>query len=351
LLRPADRSLCQAFPRHHSRAETKSSRLLGINRQKASKTSSSANDGAFSSRAGAITPSRQHPVIEFRGPIPTPPSEEKMDVSSKLAPFRTQTGTRQVTRPQILAAMKEFDLKFRSSEADSGTLYAVEENRKPYPPKRILELATGVPRNLFYGGKPSNDVFVALGFRIVEPGAGGAPKPPDPRLKEPIPDVNRLLEGLFANTWVRLDDDSVKLPDLHYPGVYVLAYPDENLLQRTMKEELTGQPVREEDIFYVGVSHAGVRKRLRQFTDGLEDGGHHSGAKRFFQIVAKRTPYSGFAARKPFFVASVSVPCISKKDDRTALDIRKLGIVAQLEWYVLAQVKEKTHSEPWLNKK
>ena len=173
------------------------------------------------------------------------------------------------------------------------------------------------------------------------------------RLDEPIPDVDRLVEDLFAKTWVRLDDDSAKLTDCQYPGVYVLAYVDEKLLGHPVKEDLTGDPVTEDEIFYVGMSHAGVRKRLRQFTNGLEDGGHHSGAKRFFITVANRTPYSSFAQRKPFFGASISVPCTSLKTARSSMDLRKMGVVAQLEWYVLARVREraKTEQEPWLNKK
>lgn len=99
-----------------------------------------------------------------------------------------------------------------------------------------------------------------------------------------------MLKDLFAKSWVRLDDDVKKLVDSQYPGVYILAYPDDKLLGRSVKEDLAGQTVTEENIFYVGVSHAGVRKRLRQFSDGLEDGGHHSGAKRFFTAVANGTP-------------------------------------------------------------
>jgi hypothetical protein len=82
-----------------------------------------------------------------------------MNEVKKSVPLRTHGGVVvQVKRERILAALKEFDRKFRSSEDDSGTRYAVEEAGRPYPPKRILELATGIPRNKFYGGKPSNDV-------------------------------------------------------------------------------------------------------------------------------------------------------------------------------------------------
>jgi hypothetical protein len=301
----------------------------------------------------------KHPGYSVKECINLVAMKESMNEVTRSVPFRTQVGVVRVKREQILAAMKEFDLRFRSTEDDSGRLYAVEEEGRQYPPKRILELATGVPRNKFYGGKPSNDVFVGLGFHIVASDGSQSGKTAEQiekeqaRLNEPIPDVNRLVEDLFARTWVRLDDDSANLPDSQYPGVYVLAYPDEKLLGHPVKEDLTGDRVTEDEIFYVGMSHAGVGKRLRQFTDGLEDGGHHAGAKRFFMTVANQTPYSSFAQRKPFFVASISVPCTCLKAARSPMDLRKMGVVAQLEWYVLARVREraKTKTEPWLNKK
>ncbi len=130
---------------------------------------------------------------------------------TKSIPLKTTSGVFQVTRQQIISAMKEFDLRFRSTEDDSGTLYAVMENGKRYPPKRILELATGVPRSKFYGGKPSNDVFYGLGFHIAETEDGGASpqeiSKEQARRAEPVPDVNQLLKDLFAKSWVRLDDD------------------------------------------------------------------------------------------------------------------------------------------------
>jgi len=265
-------------------------------------------------------------------------------------PFRTQAGVVQVKRDQIIAAMKKFDLELRSSDKDSGTRYAVKNEGKRYPPKRILELATKIPRNRFFGGKPSNDVLDGLGFPIIVSDGKRSGKTSEQtaaektRLDGPVPDIGQLVKDLFNSRWARLDDDSVKqLPDSQYPGVYVLAYTDRKLL---------GLQVRENAIFYVGVSHMqGVRKRLRQFRDGLEDGDHHSGAGRFFKEVAKQTPYSELAQRKLFFVTSISVPCESRKAVRSPMDLRKLGVVAQLEWYVIARVKEKTTHEPWLNLK
>jgi hypothetical protein len=262
-----------------------------------------------------------------------------MDENTKSVRLKTQGGGVEVDREQILAALTEFDRKFRSSEDDSGTRYTIEEGGRRYPPKRILELATGISRNKFHGGKPSNDVFIRLGFNIKESNGNQSGKA---RLNEPIPSADRLVDDLFAKTWIPLHDDSVELSDSQYPGVYVLAYDN---------QDLAGAPVIEDKIYYVGVSHAGVRKCLRQFKGALEDGHHHSAGGRFFKEVAKGTRYSLFAQRKPFCVASISIPCTVLKVHRLATDLRKMGIVAQLEWYVLARVREKTNKEPFLNKK
>lgn len=265
----------------------------------------------------------------------------------------------QLTRDNILQAMKEFDLKFRSSEYPSGTRYAIEDSGKIYPPKRLLELATGVPRSRFSGGKSSNNVFAALEFRVVETVVNRSRKAPEEdaeeqkRLNEPVPDAEWLLEELFTRTWAPLDRDSVrKLADSKYPGVYVLAYANETLPEHPSKKDLTGDRVKEDDIYYVGVSQIqGVRTRLQQFLAGLERGDYHSGAIRFFTDVAMQAPYSIFEQRGRFFVASISVPCIPEKGNRSELDLRKLGVLAQLEWDVLARVKAKIGKEPWLNKR
>jgi hypothetical protein len=96
-----------------------------------------------------------------------------------------------------------------------------------------------------------------------------------------------------------------------------------------------------------------VRRRLKQLIMGLEDGGHHSGAKRFYFKVANEMPYWGLPEKKTFFVSSISVPCTYPKSARTPLDLQKMGVVAGPEWYVLARVKEMTpdRHEPQLNLK
>lgn len=272
-----------------------------------------------------------------------------MNEITKSAPLRSsEFGLVQVKRETILMALNEFDRTFRSSESNSGTRYALEEGGRSYPPKRILELATSVPRSKFSGGKPTNDVFVRLGFHIreldVNPSRRAAERihQEQARITEPIPTVDQLVEALFAKTWVSLHDRSANLPDSQYPGVYALAYTE---------KDLTGDRVTEDTIFYVGMSHASIRNRLRQFTNGLEDGRHHSGAGRFFHDFANHRPYSSLEKPKRFFVSFISVPCVCIKAKRSPEDLRKLGVVAQLEWYVLARIRAKINREPVLNKK
>ena len=245
----------------------------------------------------------------------------------------------------ILAAMQDYDQKYRVSVNDAGLGYAVVYQSKSYPPKHLLSLAINRPRSSFSGGKgkkSANQVFIGLGFRVV------ATKKPnskldheDSKLRRPIPAIDHLLEKLFAQKWVNLHESYEDLEDAQYPGVYLIAYSDEHL---------SGQTVTEDKVYYIGMSHAGVAKRLEQFIDGLEDGKHHSGADRFFE-TNRSTPYSQLPNRKTFFVAAISVPCITDKNKRQPDDLRKMGEVSRLELYALARIREECKSEPDLNKK
>ena len=52
-----------------------------------------------------------------------------------------------------------------------------------------------------------------------------------------------------------------------------------------------------------------------------------------------------------FYMAAVAIPCLTQNGPRKPLDLRKLGEVACLEYYVAARIKEKTDDEPKLNLK
>lgn len=249
-----------------------------------------------------------------------------------------------VSRDMILTAINQYDQQHRVSDKDSGLGYALIYGNKSYPPKHVLSLAINRPRSSFSGGEgkgAANRVFTELGFDIV---SIRKPKP-TPDLKGPIPKIDVLLNELFTQKWVNLhNSDKKAFEDLNYveyPGVYLIAYCD---------EDLTDHEVTADKVFYVGMSHAGLVKRLGQFIDGLEFGKCHSGADRFYKQRGN-TPYSQLIDKKTFFVAAIAVPCITRKANRGPDDLRKMGEVSRLELYALARIRQAIQSEPELNKK
>jgi Endonuclease NucS len=82
--------------------------------------------------------------------------------------FKWDGGEREVTRDQILEGMERFDHDYRGKVPDTGHLWFVKENAKQYPPKWVLSLATGIPRNEFHGGDQTNKVLLALKFELMQ---------------------------------------------------------------------------------------------------------------------------------------------------------------------------------------
>lgn len=114
------------------------------------------------------------------------------------------------------------------------------------------------------------------------------------------------------------------------------------------RHNLADHRISANEVYYVGMSHAGLRKRLSQFAQGVQDGGHHSGAQHHFQLHAPyRVPNR---EGKRFFFCAVALPCTYRKSRRFALDLRKLGVVSQLEYYAMAHCKEISGTEPELNR-
>jgi hypothetical protein len=253
----------------------------------------------------------------------------------------------EVTASDIRKALLRFDDEFRGERTDSGTDYVVLWRKKRYPPKRILELATGIPVSHFHGGRMANGVFEKLGFKSYEDGSFKDTE--RTRLERRCPSLAKLTGILLKSQWQRLgvyDDegkvfhtDKVMLEDGNYPGVYILAFPKEK------DADLTRKRVRTKDVCYVGMSSVGVRTRLGQFIGAVRNGLGHSAGTRVFQMD------SADKAGRSFFVASVSIPCRFRKRERSVADLGKLGTVASLEWHVIGCIKAKWKKEPWLNEK
>ena len=86
-----------------------------------------------------------------------------------VTPFAA--GLPSVTPEVVERAMREFDRKHRRSDAWAGWErsheYALVHDGHRYPPKAIVEIATGVPRSGFSGGKEgANKYLEARGFTV-----------------------------------------------------------------------------------------------------------------------------------------------------------------------------------------
>ena len=228
----------------------------------------------------------------------------------------------------------------------AGRKYAVMDPRtgETYSPKQILRLVIG-PGFSFFGGKGlngANRVFRAFGFPIGKTARLAQERSRLKRRTVRIPNTRQILQGLFSQTWHLLPPTKELRKITHDPGVYVLAYSN---------ERLQGKPVREIEVFYVGMAcEGGLSTRLQQFRAGIARGGCHSGADRFYRIWLRRKPYDPRGPSR-FYFACVPVNCLAAKSWRTPNDLRGLGKVAELEYAAIARVKTKIHHEPLLNTK
>jgi hypothetical protein len=238
-----------------------------------------------------------------------------------------------VTVKKIVDAIGRSNGSSGDKSLPSGKKFAVWYKEKSYPPKQILASATKHSVNSFNGGEETNRVFRALGFRICFK--------PEGRQENGTTNASQGLKAkekeLFSKKWQKLRDEDLE-KTIDEPGVYALA---------CTPNRLEGKRVTTEDIFYVGMSnHAGVNKRLRQFLDAADGKGGHSAGTRYY----KKYKRHGIYRRASFYVATVSYSsCEMAKRRRTPNELRKMGIVAALEMFVMARVKKETRCEPELN--
>jgi hypothetical protein len=157
--------------------------------------------------------------------------------------------------------------------------------------------------------------------------------------------MEQLVGRLLSQKWIAFMTDRPSIEKGEYPGVYLLAFG---------QKYLQGKDIDLSDVFYVGMSNArgGLNQRLRQFADAIEArNGKHSAGTRFLKKWCNGTPYSKLALRERFYVTAITIPCQVKKKKREPENLRTMGDVAALEYYVLAKVKEASNREPQLNKK
>lgn len=248
-------------------------------------------------------------------------------------------------RNELIAKMYEY--AEGHSTRMTGAKYFIWYGGKAYPPKDIRGLWERKPKTAFSGGDGTNRLFYDLGFTVVK-GTKHLIEYTEKNHREQSLRVQLFsveLEKLFQQRWVLLKSRNVSFQPRDVsdqPGVYLLAYT---------KGELENKPVELRDIFYVGMSTTALRTRLKQFSDGIEDGLHHSAAKRFFTRWSGGTPYSHLRTENKFFVVTLPLPCEPIRGLRTPVDLETMGQVTALEYFALAKIKDEIGLEPPLNKK
>ena len=239
-----------------------------------------------------------------------------------------------ISREAIVAAMQTFDRKpDEQRSARRGSKYFVWWQGQPYAPKNILRCLRGGPVGSFSGGNATNQVFRDLEFYV------GKRKCPErlPSTGTQVPSITNLKKKLFAARWTPLAANLLKGQTGQYPGVYLFAFSDKRLNHKRVKLD---------DVFYVGSSCTALNTRLNQFYSGIRRYCCHSAAMRFYKRWRRRS-----RPGQSFYVATVTIPCETRKELRTEKDLRKMGRVAELEYAVLAEIKKYTRFEPLLNRK
>jgi 5-methylcytosine-specific restriction protein A len=76
------------------------------------------------------------------------------------------------TREKIEEAMRQFDGELRDTpewrgwEENEAHKYAIHFERRHYPVKKVVSLATGSDVGLFSGGDEANSYVINLGFNV-----------------------------------------------------------------------------------------------------------------------------------------------------------------------------------------
>lgn len=156
--------------------------------------------------------------------------------------------------------------------------------------------------------------------------------------------MEEKIQQILGKKWKPLLENCKNIEEGNYPGIYLLAFSDRNL---------EGEVVKPSDIFYVGMSNArkGLTSRVQQFINGIEKTGSHSAGMRFYKENSKGIAFSECNHLEKFYIISSTFKCDVNKLSRTPNDLRIMGDICRLEYYLLAYIKEVTNTEPNLNKK
>jgi len=118
-------------------------------------------------------------------------------------------------------------------------------------------------------------------------------------------------------------------------------------------KNLHNQSIDPSDIFYIGMTNAigGINSRISQFLAAIECGKGHSAGNRFYERFCNLTAFSESNMNEKFYYITKFFSCNVSKLSRESKDLKIMGNICKLEYYLPAHVNDKTDKEPELNKK
>ncbi len=127
--------------------------------------------------------------------------------------------------------------------------------------------------------------------------------------------------------------DKNDIENINYPGIYAIAITHKNL---------DGSRLEYKDVVYIGMTNSqkGLSDRLRKFDSSIKGKTGHSGAN---EIYAKLGNYDEWAKNEKLFVAVMPIKCDTER--RNSADLRKMGMVAALEYMAFAKFQDETKDE------
>jgi hypothetical protein len=153
-----------------------------------------------------------------------------------------------------------------------------------------------------------------------------------------------LLEDfrLQFSSWKKWKDRNSFGECLKYPGVYSLAISE---------HDLTGNDFSLiSEIVYIGMTNSmgGLKSRLQQFDNTLHKKQGHGGAQR---VISNYPDYDYETLFSRLFVSILPIECNVNPATYTPGDLRKMGLVADLEYECFARYLEEYHKLPIYNDK
>lgn len=210
-----------------------------------------------------------------------------------------------VKKEKLDRALRQFDEKFRNKPEWQGWIdnqahrYAITENGRLYPAKKIVSLATGTPVGLFSGGQPTNGYLKRHGYTIVDL----------PRSSEPVLSFNvgqvydrkTEIHDLFGGS--RRNGIS---PSAQWPAIFL--FTGESGEQYGYKDE----PTADGGYRYTGEGQVGPM----QFTNGNLAVKQHAESGRSLHLFKSVGEKLGYEYLGEFSCASYDTPIgQSKKED------------------------------------